>query len=286
MLKSVFIATFLLAPAGASAITLVTTQTDDAAYENIGGFLQTRYDLPSPTVGSSVLPPLERAVGEVRIGRPNSPAAERTRGFHIATAATGIPVEAGGAGVTQALTNAPSLATIGPGPVGNVTTPWFASYSSDPSVLNSSGPVAFSLERTGTTLIYSVGTASWTDTKAYYSGIDSFSLRLASQTGRTNSIFLNNLDYVDALTPLTGLGSFSAADGTKLIKLFSGISGDFRITGAYTLQVQGALPGASGLSSQFKLLSLGAVPEPGTWAMLIVGFGLVGAAQRRRAVIA
>jgi hypothetical protein len=33
--------------------------------------------------------------------------------------------------------------------------------------------------------------------------------------------------------------------------------------------------------------SLFAVPEPGTWAMLIAGFGLVGATQRRRrAVIA
>lgn len=97
MLKSDFIATFLLSPAGASAITLVTTQTDDAAYENIGGFLQNRHDLRNPTVGSSVLPPLERAVGDVRNGRPNNLADERTRGFHIATAATGIRAEAGGA---------------------------------------------------------------------------------------------------------------------------------------------------------------------------------------------
>jgi hypothetical protein len=28
--------------------------------------------------------------------------------------------------------------------------------------------------------------------------------------------------------------------------------------------------------------SIGAVPEPASWAMLIAGFGLVGAAQRRR----
>lgn len=60
MQQPVFIGTFLLAPAGASAITLVTTKTDAAAYENIGGFLQTRYRLPNPSVGSSVLPPLGR----------------------------------------------------------------------------------------------------------------------------------------------------------------------------------------------------------------------------------
>jgi len=29
-------------------------------------------------------------------------------------------------------------------------------------------------------------------------------------------------------------------------------------------------------------ITTGAVPEPGTWAMLIAGFGLVGAAARRR----
>jgi hypothetical protein len=30
----------------------------------------------------------------------------------------------------------------------------------------------------------------------------------------------------------------------------------------------------------------GAVPEPASWAMLIAGFGLVGAAQRRRKAVA
>ena len=38
------------------------------------------------------------------------------------------------------------------------------------------------------------------------------------------------------------------------------------------------VPGFFGLDN----LSLTAVPEPSTWAMMIVGFGLVGAAARRR----
>jgi hypothetical protein len=31
----------------------------------------------------------------------------------------------------------------------------------------------------------------------------------------------------------------------------------------------------------FKITNLGVVPEPATWTMIIVGFGLMGAALRR-----
>lgn len=40
-------------------------------------------------------------------------------------------------------------------------------------------------------------------------------------------------------------------------------------------------PGKTG-SNSFKLISSGAVPEPGTWLLLIGGFGLAGAELRRR----
>lgn len=42
-------------------------------------------------------------------------------------------------------------------------------------------------------------------------------------------------------------------------------------------------PGQLGPGSSFQLvLTPGAVPEPGTWALLVTGFGLVGFALRRR----
>ena len=34
--------------------------------------------------------------------------------------------------------------------------------------------------------------------------------------------------------------------------------------------------------ARFTLASAGAVPEPATWAMMIAGFGMIGAARRRR----
>jgi hypothetical protein len=42
--------------------------------------------------------------------------------------------------------------------------------------------------------------------------------------------------------------------------------------------------GVANLPEQFdtRPTSVGAVPEPGTWAMLIAGFGLVGAMVRRK----
>ncbi|QXQ08680.1 PEPxxWA-CTERM sorting domain-containing protein [Sphingosinicellaceae bacterium] len=42
----------------------------------------------------------------------------------------------------------------------------------------------------------------------------------------------------------------------------------------------------AGLPSQFLTFEVAGVPEPATWAMLIIGFGLVGSAMRRRPVVA
>lgn len=52
--------------------------------------------------------------------------------------------------------------------------------------------------------------------------------------------------------------------------------------GTYTFSVTG--DGVGGLPAGLGLRLDSAVPEPATWAMLILGFGLVGASVRRRAV--
>jgi hypothetical protein len=61
------------------------------------------------------------------------------------------------------------------------------------------------------------------------------------------------------------------------------VQGDFSLSGNYVFDWAGTTaPGGSQLASQLKLLALPAIPEPATWAMLIAGFGLTGAAMRRR----
>ena len=53
--------------------------------------------------------------------------------------------------------------------------------------------------------------------------------------------------------------------------------------GTYTLNIQGT-PGttAGSISGTVAFSSVAAVPEPGTWALMLVGFGAVGFSMRRR----
>lgn len=55
-------------------------------------------------------------------------------------------------------------------------------------------------------------------------------------------------------------------------------------SGAHTLIVKGRVSGvtATQAASYSGNLNLGAVPEPATWGMMILGFGVAGATMRRR----
>jgi hypothetical protein len=86
-----------------------------------------------------------------------------------------------------------------------------------------------------------------------------------------NGVLIANDDF-----PNVGISgfSFNLNTGTSYLAVASGFAnGDF---GTYQLSITG--PGAVTLG--------GAVPEPASWAMLIAGFGLAGAMQRRRRRIA
>lgn len=272
---------------------VVAGEAADQRYEFAGDFLQTHYGLTtavgSASNGPSYLPPLERAVAEVR--SPNT--GGRTRGFHRTAANTGIPVSDGGTGVTQALTNVPSLPRIaGAGTLGNeVNRPWVDDQS-----------IGFILSRTGTTVTYSMvnGTVGqpndvWSFTAASVADINALQIRIRS--AGSNIVSLSNAVLTQGTTVTTlgcsapgtcgtGLtGAFSAAAGDTHISLFDRINGDFSLSGNWTFDLVG---GRAGNNAQIKLLSVpvtgsntGAIPEPSSWAMLITGFGLVGATMRR-----
>ena len=244
------------ATAASAAVGLVTTQTNDAAFEGPGGFLQTYYGLP--LVGGTALPPIERAVGQVKTGF------NKRRGLYTPTAATGIPGV--GAGVTQALTNVP--------PVAGGSDANFATGTS----------VNFVFSRTGNTVRYVVGSDSWSETQNYFADINGIEFRIRSNTqSDANAHSINDVLFSDTTVINQSLGSISAADGAVLITLWEGIVGDFTLTGNYTFNWGGSQPTGARLASQIKLLDLPPpVPEPATWAMLIAGFGLVGSAMRRR----
>jgi hypothetical protein len=256
----------------------VDGKSADQRYEFADGFLQTHYGLP--LVNGSALPPVERAVAESRT--PGS--GQRTRGFHVPTSATGLPVADGGTGVTQALTNVGSLSP------GNITTPWVDDQD-----------VAFTLTRTGTTITYSIANSPsanvWSHTAASVAEINAIQFRMRS--AGSNSVFLSDILLSQGGTTVAlgcagapiscgvgQTGAFSASAGDVHISLFDQINGDFTLTGKWRFDLS---PSRAGNNAQIKLLAVpdtGVVPEPSSWAMLIAGFGLVGATLRRRRSLA
>ena len=52
-----------------------------------------------------------------------------------------------------------------------------------------------------------------------------------------------------------------------------------------TLNVSGTAPGTGSYSGTIQFSAPNAVPEPATWAMMLVGFGAVGYGMRRKAKI-
>ena len=50
----------------------------------------------------------------------------------------------------------------------------------------------------------------------------------------------------------------------------------------YTLAINGNNSGAGSLGGSITIRQANAVPEPATWAMMLIGFGAVGFAMRRR----
>src|SRR5207253_2572452 len=81
-----------------------------------------------------------------------------------------------------------------------------------------------------------------------------------------------------SITPVTGTGSLVYSGGpTAAITLLGPASLGI---GQYNLTFSGNAPngGAEAGSVTFRL----AVPEPSTWAMMLLGFGGIGFAMRRR----
>ena len=81
------------------------------------------------------------------------------------------------------------------------------------------------------------------------------------------------------ITPSASGSAFSFLLAPNAVFTAGGLPNTLIKAGEYTLSVSGA--NSFGLSSYSGTLNFFAVPEPATWAMMIGGFGLIGAATRR-----
>ena len=116
---------------------------------------------------------------------------------------------------------------------------------------------------------------------------------LATPTFSENVVFTNTLSGLYAITVGT---SSSAVDFTSII--LSGLSGSYSLVknfddgtqeqwglsnltlnpDQYTLNIMGNNSAAGSLGGS---ITISAVPEPGTWAFMLLGFGAMGFAMRR-----
>ena len=104
-------------------------------------------------------------------------------------------------------------------------------------------------------------------------GLYNFSLSTSSPSVSFTSAEISDASGV--------LGSLSYVGGVGS-NVFWGL-GDFSLNaGSYMLTIKGSNTGANPSSSLAGNVQFAAVPEPATWGMMILGFGLLGGLMRRR----
>ena len=109
-----------------------------------------------------------------------------------------------------------------------------------------------------------------------------FSNDMAGMYALTLDTSSMGIDFTSAI--LTG-----ASGSYDLIKEFDNgivefwnLSSLFLDAGAYTLTINGENRSTGSLGGTITINEVPAVPEPGTWAMMLLGFGAAGYAMRRR----
>ena len=121
---------------------------------------------------------------------------------------------------------------------------------------------------------------------------------LSSPTFLETVVFTNTLAGLYSITLTT---SSPAVDFTSAV--LSGLGGPYNLVeidddgtnefwrlanpitldpSQYTLTINGNNSGAGSLGGSITIRQANAVPEPATWAMMLIGFGAVGFAMRRR----
>jgi hypothetical protein len=95
----------------------------------------------------------------------------------------------------------------------------------------------------------------------------------------------SNIDFDSVV--LTGPNNFSKAftfptgTGPRVLFEAGSLFASLAQAGTYTLTVNGTTGGNASFGGDFNFTAA-AVPEPATWGLMILGFGAVGGAMRRR----
>jgi hypothetical protein len=117
--------------------------------------------------------------------------------------------------------------------------------------------------------------------------LDGFIPSTASFSGRflvDNKLTALTLNGTPLLTiPSGGIGGFKTVSDWTSFSANSGFTAGLNTVQFTVLNTSGSGANPTGLRVEFTGSAVNEVPEPASWAMMIMGFGLVGAMARRRA---
>ena len=186
----------------------------------------------------------------------------------------------------SAVAAAPSAASAATAINGSVSS--ISVQSSDPGLVLNATAIAFSpfilgnVGDTFTTDVLTIGTDETTvNFDDAFSAPVSVTFTFSSPAGSGGTATGSSNGFFQFFPVFNSCGIFTGGCGQVLWNnptlINFGAGGQFSIT---LSNARFGTPGTANVSAQFELIS-NAVPEPSTWAMLILGFGVVGGAMRQ-----
>jgi len=161
------------------------------------------------------------------------------------------------------------------GPNGDVPG-WIRSPFSDTGLFRPAVPLRFNFVPDGITVAYSnAGSLSQTVSAVAKKG---YTYTLTTMVGLRNDGFANP----GTVSLTVGSNTVLATGVAPTVGNWSPFTATYTATAADDGQAITILLDAASPQGTWDMVSLTAVPEPETWAMMIVGFGMVGVVARRR----
>ena len=129
--------------------------------------------------------------------------------------------------------------------------------------------------------------APFGDTTRFMYVLGGTSATLTTPLLKSFSIYIGSVDSYNSITFKGANGYEETVSGSQLVAIANGNQSSDETNRRFYFdfgadRVNEVIFSSTSNSFEFDNIAAGAVPEPATWAMLLVGFGFIGASLRRR----